>query len=125
MIDPPLQIRAIRSAGVFEIAWTEGTIHRYPFRLLRESCPCAACVNEFTGERILDVASIPDSIEPVGMNFCGNYAIKIQWSDGHSTGLYSWDRLSHLANSDQVTITTTTDPQTGADLGLGTVTPNP
>ncbi len=102
MIRAPQQIRAIRADGVLEIVWEPGTVCRYPFRYLRQECPCAACVNEFTGERTLDPESVPESIQPVALEFSGNYAIKIQWSDGHSTGLYTWDRLLKLAESPAV-----------------------
>jgi len=102
MLRVPQQIRAIRADGVLEIVWEPGLVRRYPFAFLRRECPCAACVNEFTGERTLDPASIPDSILPVGVEFSGNYAIKFQWSDGHATGLYTWDRLVELSASPEV-----------------------
>lgn len=68
-----------------------------PFKAVRERCPCASCIDENTGQRILDPESIPADIRPSGMSFVGNYALKINWSDGHSTGLYTWDLLAELA----------------------------
>jgi DUF971 family protein len=53
-------------------------------------------VDEFTGERTLDVASIADDIRIDDMQLVGNYALRIGWSDGHSTGLYTWSRLRAL-----------------------------
>jgi DUF971 family protein len=53
-------------------------------------------VDEFTGERTLDVASIADDIRIDDMQLVGNYALRIGWSDGHSTGLYTWTRLRAL-----------------------------
>jgi DUF971 family protein len=53
-------------------------------------------VDEFTGEQTLDVASIADDIRIVDMQLVGNYALRIGWSDGHSTGLYTWTRLRAL-----------------------------
>lgn len=103
MKDAPVHIKAIRAEGVLEIVWEQGVVCRYPFRLLRQECPCAACVNEFTGERTLNPESVPEDIQPVGVEFSGNYAIKFQWSDGHATGLYSWDRLAQLADAPEVT----------------------
>jgi DUF971 family protein len=102
MVSSPLQIRAIRAEKLFEIVWDANTCRRYPFRFLRGECPCAGCVNEFTGERILDLATVSEDVHPVGLEFSGNYALKIQWSDGHSTGLYSWEHLSRLANAPEV-----------------------
>jgi len=94
---PPKTIRAHRQTGQFELAW-EGEQPRFVrFLRLRARCPCAICVNEFTGERILDPATIPADITPAEMTFTGNYALKIRWSDGHDTGLYTWDLLESLA----------------------------
>ena len=96
MASPPQNIRAIKDQGVFEIVWNEKKTTRYPFRFLRCECPCAACVNEFTGERMLDPATVPDDILPEEVGFSGNYALKIKWTDGHHTGLFSWDYLARL-----------------------------
>ena len=102
MANPPERIRALRAEGVLEIQWTPEQCSRYPFKLLREECPCASCVNEFTGERMLDPDSVPETIMPTAIDFSGNYALKIHWSDGHATGLYSWDLLERLASNPRV-----------------------
>ena len=102
MVSPPEKIRAIRQQGVLEILWSPELQRRYPFKFLRCECPCASCVNEFTGERILNPDSIPDTIEPVGVNFSGNYALKIDWADGHNTGIYTWELLRKLADAPEV-----------------------
>lgn len=92
----PTGIRALKSEQVFEVTWPDGIVARYPFRELRLECPCAGCVNEFTGEKILDPASVPQDVHPTAVEISGNYALKIVWSDGHYTGLYTWDRLHAL-----------------------------
>jgi DUF971 family protein len=102
MSHSPEKIRALRAEGVLEIRWSPEVCLRYPFWFLRGECPCAACVNEFTGERTLDPDTIPKDIVPSAMEFSGNYALKIQWSDGHATGLYSWELLHRLASAPQV-----------------------
>ena len=96
MTSAPASIRALSDQRVFDLRWPDGTSQRLPFRLLREHCPCAGCVNEFTGERMLDPATIPDDIRPAHLAFSGNYALKITWSDGHDTGIYTWERLRSL-----------------------------
>jgi DUF971 family protein len=96
MSQPPKSIKAIRELRLLEIGWQEGAIQRIPFKTLRASCPCAGCVDELTGIRMLDVDAIPDDIQPTKIELSGNYALKIAWSDGHSTGLYTWQRLSEL-----------------------------
>ena len=57
---------------------------------------CARCVDEITGERIVDVEGIDQEIGIDGMELVGNYALKIRWSDGHDTGLYTWEHLRRL-----------------------------
>lgn len=94
---PPTHLRAHKETGLFELEWRDGTSANVPFALLRGRCPCASCVNEITGERILDLSTIPETIAPTKLGFSGNYALKISWSDGHSTGLYTWDLLAEIA----------------------------
>lgn len=96
MTTAPQKIRVLREAGVMEITWPPEEVIRYPFFVLRCECPCAGCVNEFTGERTLDPRAVPGDIKPTSVEFSGNYALKIHWSDGHNTGLYSWDLLDRL-----------------------------
>jgi DUF971 family protein len=97
MSAPPTHLRALKDAGLLELDWADGSSSRLPLKLLRARCPCASCVDEISGERILDPATIPETIVPVKMGFSGNYALKITWSDGHSTGLYTWDLLAEIA----------------------------
>ena len=102
MSTAPTNIRARRADGVLELVWADGLNSQFPFHFLRCQCPCAACVNEFTGERILRPETVPADIEPVEIGLSGNYALKIRWSDDHFTGLYSWDYLERLAQSSSV-----------------------
>jgi ATP-binding protein involved in chromosome partitioning len=76
------------------IEWDEnGHVGFYPARALRLACPCAACVEEMSGRPLLDPATVPSDIRPVSVALVGAYGIKIQWSDGHSTGIYTFERL--------------------------------
>jgi DUF971 family protein len=59
---------------------------------------CARCVDEITGERIVDIEGIDPAIAIRDLALVGNYALKIHWSDGHNTGLYTWDHLRRLCN---------------------------
>jgi DUF971 family protein len=96
LIPAPSQLRAHRDARVFEIAWPDGSAFRLPFHFVRCECPCAVCVDEITGVRLLDPAAVPAEIQPVQLAFSGNYALKVTWSDGHNTGLYTWSKLAEL-----------------------------
>jgi DUF971 family protein len=89
---PPESID-VNDAGEFLLRWPGQALVAIPSRHLREICPCAGCIEEFTGRKLLDPASIPADIRPERIEPVGNYAIQITWSDGHSTGLYTWKTL--------------------------------
>ena len=92
----PRSLRAIREQQLFEIEWPAAPQVRIAFRDLRLLCPCAACVDEMTGERIVNPLTVPEDVAPAAMKYSGNYALKISWSDGHDTGIYTWEYLSKL-----------------------------
>ncbi|MHC5543386.1 DUF971 domain-containing protein [Singulisphaera rosea] len=100
MSDTPTNIRAHQNDQTLELAWESGTVDRLPYRRLRGECPCAVCQNEWTGERILDPATIREDLNLDGMELIGNYAVRLSWNDGHSSGLYTWDALKRLASPD-------------------------
>jgi len=85
-----------KEPGILSIQWNDGTASDLPSRFLRSSCPCAACVNEWTGEKMLDESRIPADIKPARLLAVGRYAMAIHWSDGHKTGIYSYDYLKRL-----------------------------
>lgn len=78
------------------IRWSDGTEVVYPARRLRLKCPCAMCVDENTGLRILKEPGIPLDVYPLKIEPVGRYAISINWSDGHNTGIYTWEHLYRL-----------------------------
>lgn len=88
----PVDIRML-DGGRFEIEWADGASTRYLFRELRLDCRCAGCVNEVTGERLVRAADVPEDVRPLSAEPVGNYAIRFVWSDGHSTGLYTYEHL--------------------------------
>jgi ATP-binding protein involved in chromosome partitioning len=65
----------------------------YPARELRLACPCAACVEEMSGRPLLDPARVPPDIRPASLQLVGAYGLRINWSDGHSTGIYTFEQL--------------------------------
>jgi ATP-binding protein involved in chromosome partitioning len=79
------------------IEWKDGAISHFPLFGLRDACPCAACVEEMTGRKMLDPKSIPPDIHIKKCEYVGNYAIRIDWSDGHNSGIYSFRFLRELA----------------------------
>ncbi len=93
---PPAGIDYFAADRLLRITWTEDHVGAYPVRDLRIACPCAGCVDEHTGVRTLDPATIPGDIDIADMSLVGNYAIKIRWSDGHDTGIHTWAHLRQL-----------------------------
>ena len=79
--------------GRMNITWKDNHKSTYEYWDLRTACPCAACVDEVTGEKILDDATVDKSIQPARSEYVGNYALRIYWSDGHDTGLYAFQNL--------------------------------
>jgi DUF971 family protein len=65
----------------------------FPARALRLSCPCAGCVEEMSGRPLLDPAQVPADIRPLSLALVGAYGLRINWSDGHGTGIYTFERL--------------------------------
>jgi DUF971 family protein len=57
---------------------------------------CAGCVEEFTGQRKVGHGNIPSTIERVNVAPVGNYALQFRWSDGHETGIYTFEYLRKL-----------------------------
>lgn len=80
------------------VTWKGGQQTLFPARFLRLACPCASCVEEMTGRKLLDESTVPEDVQPLSIAPVGRYGIQIQWSDGHNTGIYTWDRLHDLAS---------------------------
>ncbi len=91
-VEPPEAID-LTERQELAILWPGGERAVVPSKRLRDLCPCASCVEEGTGRKLLDPATIPDDVRPTSIQPVGNYAIQIFWSDGHSTGLYTWRAL--------------------------------
>jgi DUF971 family protein len=62
---------------------------------LRRDCRCAACVEELTGRQILKQADVPETIKPLRTYSTGNYALSVDWSDGHKS-LYPYRQIKKL-----------------------------
>jgi DUF971 family protein len=89
------------------IEWSDGRSLRYTFRKLREACPCATCREKRDAPpppvNMLTVLS-PAETQPLrvtGMRPVGNYAYAIAFSDGHDTGIYTFERLLELGEPER------------------------
>ncbi|HEY2903807.1 MAG TPA: DUF971 domain-containing protein [Polyangia bacterium] len=75
------------------LKWPDGHETVYPARQLRLRCRCAMCIEETSGRPLLDPATVADTVRAKGIGLVGQYAISIDWSDGHNTGIYSFRDL--------------------------------
>jgi ATP-binding protein involved in chromosome partitioning len=93
----PLEIGPDEEGSRLRIRWQDGDVSTYLPRDLRLACPCAGCVDEMTGRRVLAPASIPADVYPLAIHYVGRYALQLIWSDGHQTGIYPFEYLRRLA----------------------------
>lgn len=80
----------------FRIQWDDGHESNYAIRYLRQNCRCAACINELTGQQILNPNSVPEEVKCLHVELVGNYAIHFRFSDGHETGIYPFKMLREI-----------------------------
>ena len=88
----PLDINQVGPREL-EIRWADGHRSLYCVFDLRVGCPCANCVDEWTGQMRVKPADVPDDVHPLHIESVGRYGIKIDWSDGHHTGIYAYQYL--------------------------------
>ena len=88
----PVEIRRVDDREI-RVTWSDGHLSVFPNKTLRERCPCAGCVHELTGQRLLDPRSVREAIRAEAIELVGRYAIRVRWSDGHGTGIYTFQRL--------------------------------
>jgi ATP-binding protein involved in chromosome partitioning len=97
--DPSVTPTRIGQRGPRELAidWADGAQSVFEVRALRLACACARCVDEWSGEATLDAATVPHDVHPLRIRNVGRYAIQIDWSDGHDSGIYPFRRLRELS----------------------------
>lgn len=86
--------------GSLRVKWSDGHEGIYPPGYLRLQCNCAACVHMSGRGRMMMAETIPTDIKPLRISPVGQYALHIEWSDGHSTGIYPFDLLRSLCPCD-------------------------
>ena len=93
----PTKIVVHKISRVLELGFSDGRSFRLPFEFLRVHSPSAEVRGHGPGQEVLQVGKADvtvESLEPVG-----NYALQPRFSDGHATGIYSWDDLYYLGHS--------------------------
>ena len=95
----PSNIVVHQQSKVLELSYENGSTYRLPFELLRVLSPSAEVQGHGPGQETLQTGKrdvLIASLEPVG-----HYALKPSFSDGHDSGLYSWDYLQYLCENQE------------------------
>lgn len=92
----PIQIIEESDSEV-SIKWSDDAETRYSAVQLRRACPCAGCVNEWTGERMLKDAEVSEDTSFSRIALVGRYALNFHFSDDHDTGIFSFTYLRELS----------------------------
>ncbi|HEY1241071.1 MAG TPA: DUF971 domain-containing protein [Bryobacteraceae bacterium] len=98
----PEHIAISKSKGI-KIDWKDGHHSEYELVYLRDKCPCATCTGAHGTPARQPQADNPfqmyqAKLRMLGVEPVGNYAIRINWSDGHNTGIYSYEHLRQICN---------------------------
>ncbi len=77
--------------------WEDGLDTQVTARALRQNCPCAECVEEWSGKRTFDPEKIPAEIKIIEISEVGNYALTFTFGDLHRIGIFNWKHLRELS----------------------------
>jgi len=111
-LDPrtqPVRVKAPRNARTLGIAWADGHEGVYPHDILRGYCPCAGCQGHSGTIRFIPGGELEARFKPGGdlelrnIEQVGNYALRFDWGDAHSTGIYTFRYLRALCQCDECT----------------------
>ena len=94
----PTQLKFRRAAGELLVTFDDEAAYTIPFRRLREESPSAEVRGHGAGPRPPQ-APVPDDITVTKADPVGRYAVRIHFSDGHSSGLYTWKLLRELGEA--------------------------
>ena len=95
----PIGLRRL-TARTLSVLWADGRCDDFDVRDLRLACHCALCIQEMSGRKLLDPRRVGLDVSPDVITSIGNYAIGVEWSDGHSSGIYAFDYLRTLGERD-------------------------
>ena len=92
----PQSITVHASSRVLEVGFSDGAVFRIPFELLRVYSPSAEVQGHGPGQEVLQTGK--RDVQLVALDPVGNYAVQPRFSDGHDTGIYTWDYLYQLGS---------------------------
>ena len=90
-VPQPTEIKLHQKSRVLEIAFADGAAFRLPCEFLRVYSPSAEVRGHGPGQEVLQVGK--QNVEITRVEPVGSYAVQLTFSDGHDTGIYSWDLL--------------------------------
>jgi len=90
-VPQPTEIKLHQKSRILEIAFANGVGFRLPFEFLRVYSPSAEVRGHGPGQEVLQVGK--QEVEVTRIEPVGSYAVQLTFSDGHDTGIYSWDLL--------------------------------
>ena len=93
----PTEIKLHQRSRVMEVSFADGKSFRLPFELLRVYSPSAEVRGHGPGQEVLQTGK--REVEIRALDPVGSYAVQPTFSDGHATGIYSWDYLYHLGEN--------------------------
>ncbi len=93
----PTAVELSSDRATVSLTWSDGRSTGVTARALRVACPCAGCVDEWSGKRTLDPTTVPADTVITTVSPVGNYALCFTFGDGHATGLYVFDLLRALS----------------------------
>lgn len=97
IIEQPTEITLHQQSKLLEIAFEDGSRYRLPYEFLRVHSPSAEVRGHGPGEEVLQTGK--KNVSVLGIEPVGSYALKIDFDDGHDSGLYSWDYLYNLGKN--------------------------
>lgn len=78
------------------IVWADNRISLLPNTLLQLNCRCAKCVDEMTGEVLIQESEVDASAKLLEVLRVGQYGVRFRWSKGCESGIYTFDYLQKL-----------------------------
>jgi len=97
ILEKPQRPRVDFDAKTITLTWENGEKATVSNAALRRACSCALCVDEMTRAPLLDPRTIPMDIRAEKVGIIGNYAVMVDWSDGHNTGFFPYSTIRELA----------------------------